>query len=274
MNYLKKIKKASSYIIKKIKCDKIDVAVIFGSGLSPSNELLNGIEIDYDKIPFFPNPTIKGHIGKLIYSVINKKNVLTFLGRLHYYEGYTPLEVTFPIRIIKELGARILILTNACGAIDRSFKAGEMMIIHDQINLTGVNPLIGQNIDEHGVRFVDMTQPFSFKLIKQLKKISKIKLKEGIYIGVSGPTYETKAEIKFYRTIGANVVGMSTVLEAIVANHCGIDTLGISCVVNSSLDRLEGQVINHEKVISVASQISKKLFQLILDFIRQLNLNE
>ena len=264
--YLKKIKKATLYIKRKTRSNIFDIAIIFGSGLSPTDKIINNCIIPYYKIPYFPNPTVEGHDGKLIHAYINDKSVLCFLGRLHYYEGYSLEEVTFPIRIMKELGVKILIITNACGGINKKFKSGDFMIIKDQINLTGLNPLIGPNIKEHGVRFVDMSDPYSARLINILNKSIKQKLKEGVYIGVTGPSYESKAEIKFYRSIGADAVGMSTVLETIVSSHCNIETLGISCIVNSIMDKTKDK-INHEKVIQVAKKMENDLLSILVNFI-------
>jgi len=269
MKYLDKVKKASNYIKKRTGLNLFNIAVIFGSGLSPSEEMLKGKVIPYEDIPFFPKITVKGHKSRLISININNRNVLFFLGRLHYYEGYSPLEVTFPIRIMKELGVRVLLITNAAGAIDTKYKPGDLMLIRDHINFTGNNPLIGPNIDEHGVRFVDMLEPYSKRLINIIKKSNRIKFREGVYIGVTGPTYESAAEIKFYRSIGGNAVGMSTVFEAIVANHCSIETAGISCIVNAALD-VTKENINHEKILSISKMSESKLLNIVKNFVGML----
>ncbi len=267
MKNIKLIKKSAKYISKHLNNKKIDIAVIFGSGLAPSIDLFKTKKIiNYKSIPHFPVSSTKGHDGKLVLTKMYDKNVLLFLGRIHYYEGFSPFEVVYPIRVIKELGIKTLILTNASGAVNKKIKAGDIMIINDQINLTGVNPLIGKNIKEHGQRFVDMTEPYSNRLIKILEKASKIQLKIGTYVGVCGPTYESKAEIKFFRSIEGDAVGMSTVLETITANHCSIETLGISCIANSASD-VTKKIITHDNVLKNMEKLKLKLFNLISNFI-------
>ena len=219
----KSIKKASDYIKNKTKINKYDIAVIFGSGLSPEENDFRGIKIPYKSITNFPVSTVKGHSGELLSFSIEHKKILFFLGRVHYFEGFTPAQVSFPVRIMKELGVKKLIITNASGGLNKKYKAGDLMIIKDQINLTGNNPLIGPNINEQGTRFPDMFSPYSIRLSNLLKKLTKAKLKEGIYIGVSGPNYETSAEINYLRKIGGDAVGMSTIFETITANHCEIE---------------------------------------------------
>lgn len=266
IRYLRHVKRACEYIKKETFAHNFNVAVIFGSGLSPDEDILRGKSISYNDIPFYPKPTVHGHTGRLVHTFINDKSILFFLGRLHYYEGYSTREITFPVRILKELGVDVLLITNAAGAVNKRYKSGDLMIINGHINLTGTNPLIGPNIDEHGERFVDLAESYSPRLNKIIKKSSSNDIKEGVYVGVAGPTYESYSEIKFFRTIGGDAVGMSTVFENIVACHCGIETAGISCIVNEALD-VSKKEITHEKVVETAKKSETKLLNLIKNFI-------
>ncbi len=267
-DYLDKIKKAAEYIRKNTGDDSFDAAAIFGSGLHPDYDAKK--IISYTDIPFFPTTTIAGHEGLLSAVEIYGKKFLNFSGRFHYYEGYTPQEITFPVRLMKELGVKTLILTNAAGSINNKIKTGDLMLIEDHINLTGTNPLIGPNIDRQGQRFVNMSHAYSRRLNKIALKTGKcLKLKTGTYIGVSGPTYETNAEINFFKKIGADAVGMSTVFESIAAAHCGIETMGISCIVNSARDSLK-KPVGHEGVIDEAAKITPSLLRLIDKIIKHL----
>lgn len=266
---IKKIKKASNYIKNEFKQKHFDVAIIFGSGLSPSESKVSGKKLQYKNIPGFPLPSIKGHAGELIYKNISNKNILFFLGRIHNYEGYSMDDTTFPIRLSKELGVKTMILTNSAGSINKSFKPGDLMIIKDHINLMGTNPLIGPNIDDHGTRFPDMTYVYSQRLITLLKKVSNIKFKEGVYVGVLGPSYDTPAEINFYRMAGGDAVGMSTVHEAIVAKHCDMEILGISFISNSAAD-INKNKLDHNEVIKLAKKCKAELTDSLLDLIGEL----
>ncbi|MCK4797512.1 MAG: purine-nucleoside phosphorylase [Spirochaetes bacterium] len=266
MDDLTQIKQSAEYIKKQTTSNKFDVAVVFGTGFGPSNELLKGHVLPYNTIPNFIQPSVKGHDGKLIYTRIANKNVLCFFGRIHYYQGFSVDKIIFPIRVIKELGVKTLVLTNSAGSINKKFKLGDLMIINDHINLMGINPFIGSYINENSDRFVDMSEPYSLRLIKILKRTSSISLKEGVYIGVSGPNYETPAEINFFRKIGGDVIGMSTVLETIAANYCKIETIGISCVANLGAG-LSKKVLSHNKVIEIAKKRELDLISLIINFI-------
>jgi purine-nucleoside phosphorylase len=267
MTSLKSVRNSAKFIKKQTGINSFDLAVILGSGLGNSIDKSNGQVIPYNKIPNFPIPTVFGHSDNLIIKRINNKNVLFFLGRTHYYEGYTPGEVVFSIRLIKELDAKNIILTNSCGSLRKKFKIGDLVLIKDHINLTGTNPLIGQNIDEHGKRFPDMSKAYSSNLIKIFKKSLKKRFKTGVYVGVSGPTYETHAEAKFYKKIGGDLVGMSTVMENIVANQCAIETMGISCVTNYLFSKA---FFDHNDVIKTANKSNKLLIESIMRFIEVL----
>ncbi len=222
--YLKKLEQATQYIESKINTN-LQVGMILGSGLGAmAEEIDNPIIIDYKDIPNFPVSTVEGHAGKLVIGELQGKNVLILQGRFHFYEGYNMQDVVFPVRVMKLLGINKLIVTNAAGGVNENFKAGDLMIINDHINFMGTNPLIGQNIDKFGLRFPDMTYSYDRKLIKIAKKCAhdlEIEVKEGVYAAVTGPCYETPAEVRMFRTLGADAVGMSTVPEVIVARHSG-----------------------------------------------------
>lgn len=261
MNQLHNIKEAALFIKKELNRDAFDTAVVMGSGLSFNDEFFNGDLISYNAIPHYPLPSVEGHSGSLLYSRYHDKHILFFLGRIHYYEGFSMHEVVFPIRLMKELGIRNLIVTNASGSVSKRFKTGDIMLIKDHINLMGTNPLIGANITEHGPRFVDMTDCYSKKLMRVLTKKLKISLKKGIYAAVSGPSYETKAEVRSLNKMGVHAVGMSTVPEVITASHCGIQTLGLSCITNENLKR--NQKVSHEEVIENAQVIKERLLMIL-----------
>ncbi|AZN35242.1 purine-nucleoside phosphorylase [Iodobacter ciconiae] len=237
-------------------------AVILGSGLGDFTKIIKVLEsISYGDIPHFPQSSVAGHKGKLtIAEVADGKNVLIMEGRFHYYEGYTPQEVTFPIAVFKELGIKQLIVSNAAGGCNPSFTAGDIMIIDDHINLTGNHPLIGKNDDAAGPRFLDQTAPYSPRLIalaESLAAESGVTPKKGTYVKMTGPTYETRAEIKMVQSYGADSVGMSTVYEVIMANYFGMEVLGISCITNMATG-LAKTHHNHAAVVDVANSVSEK----------------
>ncbi len=248
--------------IKEIISDKIDIAIILGSGLGGLVEIIeNKTIIDYKDIPHFPQVSVEGHKGRLIYGNLGEKKVLCMEGRFHYYEGFSMKEVTYPIYIFKALGIEKMIVTNAAGGVNKDFEPGTLMIIDDFINLMGTNPLIGKNDERFGPRFPDMSEPYSKELIDKAKEIAKrlnINYKEGVYTAFSGPYYETRAEIRMAKTAGADAVGMSTVPETIVANYLGIKTLGISCITNMATG-IQTFKHSHEKVVEVANKASSTL---------------
>ncbi|MBN2544837.1 MAG: purine-nucleoside phosphorylase [Spirochaetes bacterium] len=260
MKQLKKIIKAALFIKKRFSENTFDAAVIFGSGLNPDFNIDNNNSLNYSLIPYFPEGKVAGHKNRLIYQKINGKKALFFEGRPHFFEGFNAEEVTFYIRVIKELGIRYLIITNASGGLNKDLKIGDIVIIKDHINFTFNNPLIGANIEEHGTRFVDMTDAYDKELIALVKKYKNYKFMEGIYIGVSGPNYETTAEVNFFKTIGADMVGMSTVMEVITARHCGIRVLGLSCITNSYCSLKK---VDHNNVINTANEAKVQLFKII-----------
>jgi purine-nucleoside phosphorylase len=258
---LAKIKSAADYIQAKTGF-KAETGIILGTGLGG---LVNEIEIahslPYESIPNFPVSTVEGHSGKLILGTLGKKNVICLQGRFHFYEGYDMQEVTFPIRVLKALGIKELFLSNASGGVNPDFEIGDLMIINDHINHFPSNPLIGKNIAELGPRFPDMSEAYDLHLIDRAKKIAGklgIKVQEGVYLGLSGPTFETPAEYKYMRVLGADTVGMSTVPEVIVARHMSIACFAISIITDLGVP---GKIvkITHEEVQHVAAQAEKKM---------------
>lgn len=270
-NILKKAIESSKFI-RELSGFKPKIAIILGSGLGEfSNNVQDKIEIDYKDIPNFPVSTVEGHTGKLIVGKIYDKEVILMNGRFHYYEGYSMAESTFPIRVFALLGVEKLIVTNAAGGINQTFNTSDLMIIKDHIKLVAESPLIGKNISEFGPRFPDMTNAYSKKLISLAKETSKelnIDIKEGVYAFMAGPQYETPAEINALKILGADAVGMSTVPEVIVANHCNIEVLGISCITNI-IGKQQSQ-LTHEEVIKNADIASNNFSRLLLETLRKI----
>lgn len=249
------------------------IGIILGSGLSDLvNIVENKFEIEYKDIPNFPITTVFGHDGKLVFGAINGVDVVLMKGRFHYYEGYSMRQITFPIYIMKQLGVEKLIISNASGGVNKSFEAGDLMIINDFINFMGDNPLIGINDDRLGERFPDMSEPYSLELIQKAKDIAQrldINYKEGVYMGFTGPNYETAAEIRFVSTIGADAVGMSTVPETLVANYLNMQVLGISCVTNMATG-IETTIHSHETVMLTAQKSSKIFCKWVREIIKEI----
>ncbi|MBQ0141128.1 MAG: purine-nucleoside phosphorylase [Kurthia sp.] len=272
MQKIADIQEAVHYIQQKISVQP-EIGLILGSGLgSLADEITEAIHIPYDDIPHFAKSGAIGHANQLVIGQLNGKSVLAMKGRFHYYEGFTMDEVTFPVRVMKALGIKDMIVTNACGAVNTTFKAGELMIISDHLNLVGTNPLIGPNNDELGTRFPDLSNVYDRELRSLAKNIAakqQLKINEGVYAWWSGPTYETPAEIRMIRTLGADAVGMSTVPEAIVATHAGMKVLGISCLTNMAAGILD-QPLNHEEVIEVASKVRSSFISLIKEIIEEI----
>ena len=238
------------------------VAVVLGSGLGAfADELANAVEIPYANIPGWPTSTALGHAGKLVVGEIKDVVVAALSGRAHLYEGYTPQQVVFGIRALYDLGVDTLILTNAAGGINTLLERGSLVLISDHINLQGANPLVGPNDNNIGPRFPDMSEAYSRDYRETAKQVADdlcIPMMEGVYAAMLGPSYETPAEIRFLRTIGADVVGMSTVLEVIAANHMGIKCVGISCVTNMAAGVLP-QKIDHDEVLETGLQIRETM---------------
>ena len=247
--------------------------LILGTGLSQlADEIDQVASISYEDIPHFPLSTVETHVGKLIFGTLGGKKVVAMQGRFHFYEGYTMQQIVFPLRVLKALGAHTLFVSNACGGMNIHYKRGDIMVITDHINMLGTNPLIGPNDDELGPRFPDMSQPYTERLIETAQNVAldnSIKLQEGVYLAISGPTLETKAEYRFMKQIGADVVGMSTVPEVIAAVHMGMDVLGISVITDECFpDALEP--LNIEHVLEAAAMAEPKLTQVIIGVLNRL----
>lgn len=259
------IKEAANYILKNTRYNP-KIAIILGSGLGEIADEIEESEIyKYSDIPNFPVSTVEGHKGCLIIGRLEGKIILAMQGRFHYYEGYNLRQVTFPIRVMKSIGIEKIIVTNASGAVNLNYRPGQLMLIKDHINLLSANPLIGKNVDSFGTRFPDMSNAYDIELREKVKKIAKennIELKEGVYVCMSGPSYETPAEIKMIRVIGGDAVGMSTVPEVIVANHSGIKVIGISCMTNMAAGILD-KPLEHREVIETSKIASTKFKKLI-----------
>jgi purine-nucleoside phosphorylase len=262
------VEQAKSYLLDKIGAVP-EVAIIMGSGLSAVDEILIGSQrIHYASIPYFPVPKVAGHRGQVVFGKVRDIHVVVFEGRVHYYEGNTMAEVTFCTRVIGRLGAKMLILTNASGAINPNFARGHLMIVTDHINLLGVNPLTGPNEERWGPRFVDQVEVYDQALREKLKKAGEycgVQMCEGVYAALSGPTYETPAEVRLLRALGADAVGMSTVPEAIVARHMGLKVAGVSMLANLAAG-ISGKPINHSEVLETAAQMNADIGMLLQRF--------
>jgi len=266
------MKEIISLIKKKINIDP-QIGLILGSGLGAlADEITDPVYLPYETIPNFPVSTVEGHTGRLVIGNLAGVPVLTMQGRFHFYEGYNMKKITFPVRVMQGLGITKLIVTNAAGGINLDFEQGTIMLIKDHINLMGTNPLIGKNLDEFGPRFPDMSYAYDPEFLFLAENVAhnlNIKVRKGVYAGVIGPSYETPAEIRFLRTIGADAVGMSTVPEVIVANHGGMSVLGISCITNMAAG-VRDYRINHEEVIETANRVKENLRSLLLGIITKL----
>lgn len=245
---------------------KPEIGIVLGSGLGDLADTYCEFAIPYDKIPGFAKSTVEGHKGQLVFAQINKRNVVMMQGRNHFYEGHSMQDVTYPIKVMKKLGVKTVIITNAAGAINKSFRPGDLMVITDHINLMGTNPLIGPNDPDLGVRFPDMSEVYNKNLIKIVDaagRLLKIDLKHGVYVATTGPSYETPAEIKMARFMGGDAAGMSTVPEAIVANYCGMKVIGISCISNFATG-ISSKKLSHEEVIETTEKVKAKFKELVL----------
>ena len=263
-----RIHAAAEYLLSRISI-RPAVGMVLGSGLGDfADTLEDAVSIPFSQIPHFPVPTVPGHAGALVFGRKQGQDVVVLQGRIHYYEGLRQRELTLPIRVLAALGVKTLVLTNACGGVNLSFAPGDLMLIADHINLSGDNPLIGSNLDTFGPRFPDCCDIYTASLRKTVKEVAAsagISLQEGVYGMYSGPNYETPAEIRMYRILGADVVGMSTVPEALVAAHCGMQVVGISCITNMAAGILP-QKLSHAEVTEVAAQVHDK-FQHLLDLV-------
>lgn len=251
---------------------KPEIGIVLGSGLGELADEFCCYELNYSDIPNFASSTVQGHKGKLVFAEIDGKKVVMMQGRIHFYEGHPLNVVTFPIKVLAKLGIKTLVLTNAAGAVNPSFQPADLMLITDHINFMGSNPLIGKNDDDFGVRFPDMSEIYKKDLQQLARNCAQglgIQLKEGVYLATTGPSYETPAEIKMYGLCGADAVGMSTVPEAVVANYCGLNVLGISCITNHSAGVSESK-LSHTEVIESANLAKNKFKGLIKEIIKNL----
>ena len=272
MDLGKAIKETVDYIRKNTKSAP-EIGIILGTGLGALvKEINTEIQIDYDKIPNFPVSTVESHAGRLIFGKISGKNVVAMQGRFHFYEGYDLNQVTFPVRVMKELGVKILIVSNAAGGMNPLYSVGELVLITDHINFQGQNPLIGKNDDSLGPRFPDMHNCYDKdlrSLAEQTALEEKVPLQKGVYVGVTGPNLETAAEYRFLRIIGGDLVGMSTVPEVLVARHQGTKVLGFSLVTDMGLADAH-EPCSHEKIIAAANKAEPKLTKLVKKIIEKI----
>ena len=269
---IKRIDTIVNYLKAKVSYTP-DVLVILGSGLgSMAEHVENQTVVKYEDIPDFLVSTVEGHAGQFVFGDYKGKKVAMMQGRFHYYEGYTMKEVTLPVFVMRRLGVEHMIVTNACGGVNLDFTPGDLMLIEDHLNFTGNNPLMGRNMEEFGPRFADMSKVYNRDLMTLAEKIGQeehIELKRGVYAMYTGPSYETPAEIRAYRTLGADAIGMSTVPEAIVANYSGMKVLGVSCITNMAAGVLD-QPLNHEEVIEVSAKVRGSFTTLISRVIEEM----
>ena len=267
---LEKIQETAAFLRKRINTNP-ETAIILGTGLGKlAEEITDKNEISYQEIPHFPVSTVEGHSGKLIFGKLGDKDIMAMQGRFHFYEGYSMKEVTFPIRVMRELGIKTLFVSNAAGGMNPDFEIGDLMIITDHINFFPEHPLRGKNIP-YGPRFSDMSEAYNKELIQKADAIAKelgIKVQHGIYIGTQGPTFETPAEYKMFHILGADAVGMSTVPEVIVANHCGIKVFGVSVITDLGV---EGKIVevSHEEVQKAADEAQPRMTTIMRELINR-----
>lgn len=266
------IKETSSFIRSKVG-ELPEIAVILGSGLGNLADKMDiKVEIDYHDIPHFPVSTVAGHAGKLIFGNLGGKYIMAMKGRFHYYEGYDMKQVTFPVRVMKDLGVKVLFVSNAAGGMNKEFRVGDVMVITDHINLFPENPLRGRNYEELGTRFPAMTEAYKKYLVKYADDIAAsegLRLMHGVYVGTPGPTFETPAEYEYFRIIGGDAVGMSTVPEVIVANHAGMDVFGLSVITDLGGKDID-YVPTHEEVQQAAETASPVMVKLITEMLRRI----
>ncbi|SDI97066.1 purine-nucleoside phosphorylase [Salimicrobium halophilum] len=264
------VKEAATFIESRLSA-KPSIGLILGSGLGVlADEIENPVTISYKEIPHFPESTVSGHKGQLVIGELEGKHVVAMQGRFHYYEGYTMKEVTFPVRVMKQLGIDDLYVTNAAGGINEDYDPGQLMIIKDHINQMGDNPLIGPNDESMGVRFPDMSEAYDRDLIQLAEQIAddiELNVEKGVYVGNTGPVYETAAEIRMLRTLGGDAVGMSTVPEVIAANHAGLRVLGISCISNMAAGILD-QPLTHDEVIETTARVREDFLKFVKSIVK------
>ncbi len=268
---LQELKEAETFVLGRTKL-RPAVGLILGSGLGAfAKTLTEATTVPYGQIPHFPVSTAIGHSGELVIGRAGGTPVAVMAGRVHYYEGYGASQVVFPVRVMGRLGVKILVLTNAAGSVNVNYKPGELMIIEDHINFMGTNPMIGPNEDALGERFFDMTDTYDSRLREIAEKAcwkAGVTVRKGVYIAFSGPSYETPAEIRMARTMGADAVGMSTVPEAIAARHLGLRVLGISCITNMAAGVLKKK-LDHKEVLEVGERVKHQLLQVLATIVTE-----
>jgi purine-nucleoside phosphorylase len=271
---LETIQKAAEFLLNKIDV-KPEIGLILGSGLGIlADEIEEAIKVPYNEIPEFPVSTVEGHKGQLVFGKLKGKYVVAMQGRFHYYEGYSLEKVTFPVRVMKELGVQNIIVTNAAGGVNEIYQAGDLMVITDHINNTGVNPLIGPNDNAFGVRFPDMSNAYDTELTNHALEIGEklnISLQQGVYVGNTGPSYETPAEVRMIRKLGGDAVGMSTVPEVIIARHAGMKVLGISCISNMAAGILD-QPLTHDEVMETTEMVKENFLNLVKEIVKEMKI--
>ncbi|GER66082.1 purine nucleoside phosphorylase [Weizmannia acidilactici] len=270
------VKEAAAFLQNKYT-GRPKIGLILGSGLGIlGEEIKQSVRVPYKEIPHFPVSTVAGHAGQLVFGFLSGKEVVAMQGRFHYYEGYQMGQVAFPVRVMKELGVEVLIVTNAAGGVNEKLKPGQLMLISDHINLMGTNPLIGPNDAEFGVRFPDMSAAYDPELRQLAKQIAdelQIDVQEGVYAAFTGPSYETPAEIRMVRAIGGDAVGMSTVPEVITARHAGLKVLGISCITNMAAGILDVP-LNHEEVVKTANRVREDFLSYVKEITGRLKVGQ
>ncbi|MCY9657052.1 purine-nucleoside phosphorylase [Paenibacillus chondroitinus] len=281
LTYIEKINEAAAFIKGKLGDVAPVIGLVLGSGLGDmANQVENPIAIDYSEVPHFPVSTVEGHEGRFVAGTLEGKQVIVMQGRFHYYEGYDMKKVVFPVYVMKAIGVHSVVMTNAAGGMNRGFKAGDLMVISDHLNMTGDNPLIGPNHSELGVRFPDMSEAYSREYRELAHKLAHtvvgedgvpLKLQEGVYAGITGPTYCTPAELTMLARIGGDAIGMSTVGEVIAARHAGLKVLGISCITDMAVGE-ELEPLTHEQVVAVANRTKPKFIALVKAFVRDVQL--
>jgi len=283
MTYFEQASEAAQFLREKLADLTPHIAIVLGSGLGAvADAVTSPILVPYGEIPHFPQSTVEGHSGRIVAGLLGGMPVVVMQGRVHYYEGYTPQQVTFPMRVLGTLGVRTAILTNAAGGIRPEYQIGDLVLLSDHINALGFNPLIGPNEPRFGdgvktgLRFFDMTQAYSVELRAMAHEAARaygFALREGVYLATSGPSFETPAEIRAFRTLGADLVGMSTVPETIVARHMGLKVLGISCVTNLAAG-ISATQLSHEEVFEAGSKVQHRLAGLLERLIPAIGVTE
>lgn len=260
-----KITAAAAYLQNRVSI-RPQIGLVLGSGLGDfADTLEDAVQVPYAQIPDFPQPTVEGHTGAFVFGRRAGKSVVVLQGRLHYYEGFSQQEITLPIRVLAAIGVKMLVLTNAAGGVNTAFHPGDLMLISDHINFSGANPLIGPNLASFGPRFPDVSDLYSAELrsaIRESAEKAGMKLQQGVYMMFSGPNYETPAEVRMARILGADAVGMSTVPEALVAGHCGLTVAGISCITNMAAGVLPVK-LDHSEVVETAARVHDQFHALV-----------